>query len=626
MAAEFEAHVKGDLTSKTEHGQYNAEWPMYHETMALAEFRNTRFGETADFTAVVQKTESLSLEGPKHKPHSENQIRSVYSNSSGNGHRPIVPPKINPTHGRPNKSDKLRSSSNSIQESLRRTPPVRRETNATPTTADEVHLSDSDEDIELEKLEFAVKRANKYYEEQDWPRTEKYIKAILKMSAKRGLYSISTTGGTAPEKIYWIYYLIHAQHNQEKFEDALGTIQSFENELKDGGPAWSNVNFENWQALLYYRLGDLGAAKRSCKKALKYGRGDTTYPDLRRKTVELMIHIVRYQGNEMELEFYKAMLVVKNESTAGAQNNEPTKGDESPRNKQVDTRSSFADVSSAVVQESEPGFREGLQQAKAKRLVAWGLTLLRDGSISGTDAQIDAAVKHAVREDQTGPSHLAGILFADERILNWNSQREGDALDHLPPLPEAVSISNVPMVKFLLNQGAEIYYAARPRINNVELAITADIKDASILNLLLNNGCSPDGTEETNKYFYPPLHSACINHSRDPDQKKLNALLRAGADPNKVSLYGLQPKTALMYGTLSRLIFKWDLNGVIVDARYSAIVKALVEAGADVNAVDVYGNSALSYASLKQDGFAIATLRSYGALERRNREGRLLPD
>ncbi|EPS42222.1 hypothetical protein H072_3885 [Dactylellina haptotyla CBS 200.50] len=545
--------------------------------MAVAEFKNTGFSETSDFAAVVQRTESLSLEGPS--PHSETYIQTV--NSSG---------------GR-------RLGSHSIRrKSLPRTPPVRRETNTTPTAADEVHISDSDEDIELEKLEFAVKRSNN---------------GDYTLSRRRGIPP-AITGDTARDKIHWIYRLMQVQHNQENFKDALGTIQSFETELKGGGSAFANVKFENWQALFYYRLGDLGVAKRSCKKAFKYGREDTTYPDSRRKTIELMIHIVKDQGDQLELEFYREMLAANNESASRIQTVEPSEETrtESPQNRQPDTRSSSAGAPSVATQTLRHVPQNHSSSEKERWLAFWGLTLLHDGSISGTDVQIDAVVEHALSKVSLD---LASILFADKRILNWGTGIERDYPKRVPPLFWAVSADSPSRVRFLLDRGADKHYTDKNGGSILCLALTRT-QGTSVLNLLLNNGCPPDGTTELNTYNGPPLHYICVRHWLDPDQEKISALLLAGADPNLGA--PVAGNTALMYLTKARQ----NSKNILTDEKYWIILKLLVGAGANVNAVDANGNSALHYAYNLQDNFTITALRSCLALHLRNIFGNLPVD
>ena len=178
-------------------------------------------------------------------------------------------------------------------------------------------------------------------------------------------------------------------------------------------------------------------------------------------------------------------------------------------------------------------------------------------------------------------SMLAGIQDAarllKEKLNFGEDPNEKDFDDRDLPLCHAVENKCTENVKILLEAGADIFRANKA-IDLVNRAILNH--DASTLKVLLDNGLSPESSEEIDN---SPLVQAAIYN----DTESIKVLLAAGADPNK------RPEIPIRYT-------RWGVDSQItplyasVDRNNFEAFKILVDKGADLFAQHEYYKSPMT--------------------------------
>jgi ankyrin repeat protein len=178
----------------------------------------------------------------------------------------------------------------------------------------------------------------------------------------------------------------------------------------------------------------------------------------------------------------------------------------------------------------------------------------------------------------SGPPDVLRALLAAGADVNALSRRNWSAVR------DAVKAGDPAKLRLLLQHGATLLIS-RPTINRMTL-ISVSQDDIPILTLLLDRGLDPSHAQDG----YTGLMAAAGHGLEQP----LRLLLARGADPNKVESGG--GFTALMYAALS-------------DPGHDRIVRALVTAGAKLDAKSHAGLTAADYAAKHGYAHLLALLR-----------------
>jgi len=201
------------------------------------------------------------------------------------------------------------------------------------------------------------------------------------------------------------------------------------------------------------------------------------------------------------------------------------------------------------------------------------------------------------------------LLVASGADVNARSKNLG----RTPLLIAASFPGSVAVLQLLLDHGADIH--AKDRRGMHALGRAALSADVDVVRFLVEHGCDPNepgyGTNVRYARQYLPtleyLLSRGANVEKDAlamtahwqDPKLIEAWIERGADVNaRAAPYN---RTALMTATAS------EQSGV-------AIVKLLLEKGADPNAEDIDGERPLDWAIYRADHDKIAALEQFGAI------------
>jgi ankyrin repeat protein len=130
-------------------------------------------------------------------------------------------------------------------------------------------------------------------------------------------------------------------------------------------------------------------------------------------------------------------------------------------------------------------------------------------------------------------------------------------------------------VKELLSKGADPNYVSASNISPIDYAILPDV---SLLKILLEAGANPDGTSNSAS---TPLDTAAYQGDIEP----VIVLINAGANVN-----GNNNTTPLMFAVKNQKYIKSKENGI-------KIMRALIAAGADINAQNEQGRTAIMSAA-----------------------------
>ena len=200
------------------------------------------------------------------------------------------------------------------------------------------------------------------------------------------------------------------------------------------------------------------------------------------------------------------------------------------------------------------------------------------------------------------------LLVASGADVNASSKNLG----RTPLLIAASFPGSVPVLQLLLDHGADIH--AKDRRGMHALGRAALSADVEVVRFLVEHGCDPNepgyGTNVRYARQYLPtleyLLSKGANVEKDAlamaahwqDPKLIEAWIERGADVNaRAAPYN---RTALMTATAS------EQSG-------AALVKLLLEKGADPNAEDIDGERPLDWALYRADREKIAVLEQFGA-------------
>jgi len=202
----------------------------------------------------------------------------------------------------------------------------------------------------------------------------------------------------------------------------------------------------------------------------------------------------------------------------------------------------------------------------------------------------------------------AKLLVASGADVNASSKNLG----RTPLLIAASYPGSVAVLQLLLDHGANIH--AKDRRGMHALGRAALSADVEVVRFLVEHGCDPNesgyGTNVRYARHYLPtleyLLSKGANVEKDAlamtalwqDPKLIEAWIERGADVNaRAAPYN---RTALMTATAS------EQSG-------AALVKLLLEKGADPNAEDIEGERPLDWALYRSDREKIAVLEQFGA-------------
>ncbi|KAF3935119.1 Ankyrin-3 [Dactylellina cionopaga] len=473
-------------------------------------------------------------------------------------------------------------------------------------TSDNKHVappidSDSDEDdddgLEEERLAFTISKADEFCNAQNWEKAEGYLRTILKIIEKNKNFKPKAG---EKRRIDWISKLMAVQAELKKWDEALITTQYFTKadlvELAGQG--------EHWQAYFYYRLGDLESAKKRCKKAIKTMRGNSHQKNQLDELIKLMIRILTEAGDVDEVEFYLALAPPETaasiQQTTPAISHSPTRHEldtlsRAPRNQTV--ASNTETVLASAIPEAVPA---GPYSEERKVLWIWDLDFQPDGrSIRGSEEAVDKAIKHAIESNDV---ILADSLFSDPQMLVRNSLDDLHHLNRIPPLHQAVDRNKLDMVRFLLKKGADVLAYTDNGASTLDYAIERG--NVKMIKFLIDCGYPVDRRDRLDSI---PLHRACIGNR---DDSTIRVLLENGANIEIRNGSGMTP--LIHAATAPYLQF----------APFKMPFEILLAEGADPNATDKAGNTALHYAAKGLSEECIRILLRYGANRRaKNNQG-----
>ena len=219
--------------------------------------------------------------------------------------------------------------------------------------------------------------------------------------------------------------------------------------------------------------------------------------------------------------------------------------------------------------------------------------LLASGAeVDETDFIIGSALHIAVSE---GNSEIARILIDHSADVEAISELQGSRALHL-----AAQFGNAAMLALLLESGAD--FEARDGLQSTPLGLAASAGHAEAVRQLLDRGANVHAKD--GQYGGTPLHAACFQGRLDV----VKLLLDYGANIHATDNSG---KTAFRMAAVPPSYSR--VGG-------ASLLEYLVEKGADPNAKDISGMSALAYAEHNLTAGALfqeilPVLRRLGATE-----------
>lgn len=153
-----------------------------------------------------------------------------------------------------------------------------------------------------------------------------------------------------------------------------------------------------------------------------------------------------------------------------------------------------------------------------------------------------------------------------------------------------------------------------------EFIEAATYADKKVLTKLLKK--SPSLINAHDEDGFTALHMAVGEH----DQGTIMFLLDNGADPNAQNVDGISPLHLAAYPEWVPLLIRYGGNVELrssegstplivhaAEADSDEVMRALLTAGADPNARDAHGNTALDLASAREETNKVSLLKEFGA-------------
>lgn len=193
--------------------------------------------------------------------------------------------------------------------------------------------------------------------------------------------------------------------------------------------------------------------------------------------------------------------------------------------------------------------------------------------------------------------YRGGLGVASLLLMNGADPNLRRQPDMMTPLMLAVFMRNHVMVDLLLDYGADVN-AVEERVGGSDTALsTATYKgDFALVQRLLNAGATIDNSPTA--LIWAGADSSYAEDQREDYKSIVLLLLQRGANINAQDIHGT---TALMMASGSAL------------SSSASAVKFLLEQGADVSLKSRSGNTALGYAVLSGDAAAVHLLLDAGA-------------
>ena len=209
----------------------------------------------------------------------------------------------------------------------------------------------------------------------------------------------------------------------------------------------------------------------------------------------------------------------------------------------------------------------------------------------------------ATQRSRTDPSAMVRLLLTNGAGLEIRNRQDQT------PLMAAVASRKVEIVQLLIEAGADVRVKTRRGKPLIDSLVSCDPHKRAILQLLVDAGADVTATSESG---HPPLARAFYNHLYVDCLEPAKILLQAGADPNQPDRNGVFPVHSLAYwsqkdpapalallldhGARIDIRNQQGMTALLLSARYGtslAPMRALLEQGADPNAVDENGNTLL---------------------------------
>ncbi|MDK2124319.1 ankyrin repeat domain-containing protein [Parachitinimonas caeni] len=189
-----------------------------------------------------------------------------------------------------------------------------------------------------------------------------------------------------------------------------------------------------------------------------------------------------------------------------------------------------------------------------------------------------------------GGLEMVKLLIAYKAKVNIKTNTTFIIRETRTPLFLAISKGNQDIARYLVEQGADVN-ASNDSCDSTALTEACHGNHIEMVQFLLAHGASPDGleTEYGDRFMYFPLGQAASADIVD-------LLVAAGAQINAQNLYG---ETALHF--IAGRIEKSDLQHAHGQAQLGAL-QALLKHGADVRLTNQHGQSALAQAKCAEVG------------------------